>query len=610
MKRRFHVLVIDDDRTLCRNLSEILLENGYRVDCLSGVETPNTAVRQISPDLLILDISIPGNGLETLRRLKLHHGTRDIPVIVISSESALEYELLDVFDFLPKPLDEKRLLDDLARASSLKKGERNVLSPLDAVELALFQGYLHLHSGLHFDAGNVRILERGIVRRMRALNLDTVRDYYAYLNKFAESRRELLKLLGLLTVGETYFFRYLPHFEALKRTVLPQVLRSREKTRSLRIWSAGCSTGEEPYSLAMLLREHFPQVRGWRIEILGTDINRRALEAAREGLYGPRSLRVTDPIYRSRYFQQVGSSFRVIDEIRAMVRFTYLNLQTDCYPSADNGTQDVDFLFCRNVMIYFRPETMRRIVERFSHCLAPGGFLFLGHSESLSQVSERFVRESKMEGFFYRLKDDGMNQAEAVGGEPPPLSTAPAPTVPKVQSPREMPSAPPRESVYAEGMKAFQGEEFARAARLFDQVLETDPRHLGALVGKGFVLANQGRYPQALQCCRRILEIDDLFPEAYFLQGIVLEAMEDEEGAVREYRRALLLDAAFVAARYNLSRLYRRLGKPRDARRELVNALRILEKTAPEALIPHSGGISREVFMEVCRGDLERQEKR
>lgn len=620
MKERFHVLIVDDDHALCRSLSGTLTDAGYRVECLSGAEKPHRAVREIAPDLVILDVAPPGEGgLEALRGIQLHRATREIPLIVTSRHASLEYELLDVFDFLPKPLDERRLLEDVALAARRGKAERTPFPPLQDGELTLFQDYLHHHSGLHFDRGNVRLLERGLMRRMRALNLESYRQYHDYLARFAESRRELAKLLSLLTVGETYFFRFLPQFQALVRSVFPDLIARLGGKRPLRIWSAGCSTGEEPYSLAMLLAQHFPRVAEGGMEILATDINKKALDKAREGLYGPRALRVTDPVYRERYFRRVGGSFQINDEIRRMVRFAYLNLQTGDYPSPAEGTADVDLLFCRNVMIYFRPETVRRIIERFSRCLVPGGYLFLGHSETLSQISGSFSRLSQAGGFYYRLK----TEEEAHAGEAEPLPAF----VPEAPLPEALPAPPPppavllpaepppppagqeTQALFFRGMEAFMAEEFDRASAIFDRILEGEPGHVGALLGRGFVLANRGLYEESLACCETALAGDDLRPEGYFLRGIVLETRGEWEEAMREYRKALLLDMDFVMPHFNLSRLHRRRGETREARRELRNCVNLLERIPRETLIPYSGGLSREVFLEVCRADLERQEK-
>ncbi len=624
MGSRFTVLLVEENQELCRRLQQVIAAAGYRAECLKASEATLGAIQGQAPDALVIDIGpAEGGGMTLLRRLLTNRATRQIPIIVTSRQAALEYELLDAFDFLVDPIDEKRLLEDLALLAANRNAQaRGAAPPLQGAELPLFQEYLHQHSGLHFDRRNLKVLERGLLRRMRALGLERYPDYYAYLEKFAESRRELTKLLGLLTIGETYFFRYLPHFEALICSVIPAAIARNRQSRTLRIWSAGCSTGEEPYSLALVLARHFPQLADWDVQILATDINKQAMKKARDGLFGARSVRLVDPYYLKKYFRPVGRLFQLDAGIRERVRFAYFNLQTGSYPSPDPGTAGVDMIFCRNVMIYFRPETTRTIVERFSRCLRPGGHLFLGHAETLLNVSERFARVAAAGGFFYRLEPELSEPRPApVRPAPPATPAEPAPDRLAGPNPAEphpprswsvaAPASPPRpQELYGRAMEAFDREEFQTAAALFERLLKVSPRHVGGLLGKGFVLANQGRYDEALDYCRRVLSEDDLCPAAYFLRGMLLETRQEWQGAAEEYRKALLLDMDFVMPHYNLSRLYARLGRLRDARRELRNSLGILEKAPDEALIPCSGGLSKEVFLEVCREDLQRFDRR
>jgi chemotaxis protein methyltransferase CheR len=612
---RFLALIVDEDQELCRTLSATLLDAGCQVECLRTGEGHYPAIRQLAPDLVILDVSMPESvGLDTLRRLGVHRSTKKIPVIATSRQAELEYELLDAFDFLPKPIDQRRLLENVTLLKANRHEHGLGYGPMNEEELALFQEYLLIHSGLHFDQSNIKILERGLQRRMRAIGARDYRDYLRYLEKFGESRQEQKKLLGLLTVGETYFFRYLAHFDALIHHVLPELIVRNRTRRSLRIWSAGCSTGEEPYTLAMLLCEHFPQLADWDVQILGTDINKVALRRASEGSYGPRALRVTDAVYREKYFQRAGSAYVVDARIRDMVRFAYLNLQTGAFPSADNGTSDVDILFCRNVMIYFRLGTTRRIVEKFSRCLSPGGFLFLGHAETLINISDRFQRQHQAGGFYYQLRgEETAGKFPALpclpppvkAVRPPPRSPQPSPPVPPpaFPLPAAVPSAPDLQELFARAEQEFDRENFRTASQGYDTILRHMPRHVGAMVGKGFILANEGLYEQALEVCTQALAVDDLRPEVYFLRGLICELQNHLEGALVEYRKALLLDMEFIMPHYNLSKVFWRLGRPRDARRELNNTVRLLEKTADEATIPYSGGLSRAVFLEVCRDD-------
>lgn len=628
----FRVLIIDAGRELCDLVFRALDENGCQVQCLTFDDQPLLALRQIAPDLVLVDVSLPDvRGLDLVRRLEAQRHAVRFPVIVTSDQAELEYELLSVFDFLLKPLNLRRLLDDIQLLKS--NGLRRTLQPYPPIsddELKLFQEFLVNQSGLHFDQRNLKILERGLMHRMRALGAENYCKYFSYLSTHRETRQELKKLLGLLTIGETFFFRYLAHFEALNERVLPELIERNRRSRTLRIWSAGCSTGEEPYSLAILLREQFPVLADWDVTILATDINKRSLARAREGLFSGRALRLAEPRLVEKYFQRSVGGFRLDERIRDMVRFTYLNLQTGNYPDEDNGTAAIDLLFCRNVMIYFRPATTRSMVERFSRCLTPGGYFFLGHAETLINISDAFQRLQHNGGFYYRLKPHRsatvLRESELHPLHPQQRSVTPPPPRSGLgetvavhasgavngETPRLPPAAtvetppPDLETLLREADLDFDRENFKTASQKYATILAVDPDHVGALIGQGFISANRGEYDSALACCRRALQLDDLRPDAYFLRGLIHDLCGESAEAIGEYRKALLLDMAFVMPHYNLSKIYWRLGKLEDARRQLNNAVRLLEKTPHESLIPLSGGLSRAVFLEVCREDSAR----
>jgi len=618
MEPSFKVLIVDDDHALCEALSEVVTRAGCVVECLVDGSNLFAPVSATAPDLLILEISAPQGGrLELLRRLEGRRSTARIPIIVISNQASLEYELLDIYDFIPKPVDLQRLQEDIAHLREKRKDSRQTpYPPMEKGDLEIFQEYLVLHSGLHFDVRNSKILERGLMRRMQALHLAGYRDYFRYLSVYSESRQELKKLLGLLTIGETYFFRYFPHFEALINDVFPEIIERNREERTLRIWSAGCSSGEEPYTLAMILLTHFPELAEWDIRILATDINKRALKRAKEGIYRPRALRVTEPYFRETFFREIGGLFHLDPIIREMVDFDYLNLQTGDFPSVTNGTTEIDILFCRNVMIYFRFETMKGIVEKMTDALRPGGYLFLGHAETLLNVSNRFQRVHKAGGFFYRMKPDGeLSTPPLLQPPPPPRKALPLPVVPVVavkpkSSPVKTPDIlkpieprPNLEELYKNALQAAENENFKTASQNYDTILRHDGRHVGALVGKGFIMANEGAYGVALEYCKRALKENDLCPEAYFLRGLIFEQQSELSDAVAEYRKSLLLDMNFIMPHYHLGKVFWKLERHRDARRELDNTVRLLEVFSDEKIVPYSGGLSRAVFLEVCRED-------
>lgn len=598
------VWVADTPGGLCRELLPALAAAGMEPLCLDCDNTALPQVRAADCDVLILGIELPGEqGMERLRRFESGRLVRQVPVIVVADRPELEFELPDAFDFLSLPVDQKRLLADLELIAGQTRSAASSSATLAEADLRLFQDYLVLHSGLHFDQRNLRILERGLARRMRALGFDDYRRYYNYLQSCSDSRRELTKLLGLLTIGETYFFRYLAHFDALRHKVLPELIERNRQRRSLRLWSAGCSTGEEPYSLAILIKEHFPQLQDWDIRILASDINQQSLNKARSGLYGARSLRVADTALLRTWFRPQGREQQLDERIRKMVSFRYLNLQGEDYLRTLRVDEPFDVIFCRNVLIYFGQSTSRTVVAGFAGALRPGGYLFLGHAETLHNLSEDFERVIHQRSFFYRRRPKVAAAAQAQQ-----TSTAVAPGV--VLLPRKpvapADSAPDSAALYLQAMASFNREDFRAAQLQFEQILRLEPGHAGALVGQGFVCANRREWPQAQDWCEAALRSDDLCAEAYFLKGLLCEALAETQAAREEYRKALLIDLDFIMPHYRLAGLFEQQGLLDDARRELRNTLRLLEKWPSESQVPYSGGLSREVFLEVCRAHLNR----
>ena len=615
MAASFNVYLVDDGTELCAELRGCLEQAGYAVVCSRPQRALIAALASQSAGLVIVAMR-DGNspGFEFCQRLAGHRHLRHLPVIVISEQPELEYELLDAYDFQARPIDRARLLGAIARAAAAEP-----LAPVghfSVKQLEPFTELLHQRSGLHFSASNWRLLERGLQRRMQALQISSPQRYLAYLSRSHDNQDEFNKLVGLLTVGETCFFRYRAHHDALVQAVLPELLARAAPSRRLRFWSAGCSTGEEPYSLAMKLLDNFPQLHDWDVRILATDINKRSLRQAREGIYRERALRQAEPRYRERYFRQSGDYFILDQRVRSLVRFSYLNLQSPVFPDADNGTAGLDLILCRNVLIYFRAETVRQIVARFARCLNPEGYLFLGHAETLQNVSDRFQRHYQHGAFFYQLK--GGQRAMAVPLAPPLPAPAPAPGLPvasPVPPPRPAPPAkapavaavpapPDPRPLYEQGLAAFDREDFTTAEHFFDQVLAIDPAHPLALVGKGLICANQGRYDESRQWCARAIRYDDLCPAAYLLRGLILDMEEQLERALVEYQKVLWLDRDFVMAFYLSARVHGRLGQTEQQLRALRNAIRILEKQAGLEVIPFSGGLSRPVLLEICRREL------
>jgi chemotaxis protein methyltransferase CheR len=273
---------------------------------------------------------------------------------------------------------------------------------LSEEEFRLIRDLIYSHCGLFFDHDSKYLLDKRLVRRLTHHNLPGFRDYYQFLKYDRKKDEELSDIMDILTTNETYFFREGFQLKAFTDEILPELKVLKEKERTLRIWSAGCSTGEEPYTIAMLMLEQdlFP---GWRIEIVGSDISQRVVQVARKGVYGKSSFRCTEEKYQKRFFTETEGGYRICDEVRELVSISHMNL-FDANRLALLGKMDL--IFCRNVIIYFDLASKKRVIDSFYNTLRSGGFLLLGHSESLMNLSTAFALR--------HLKNDMVYQKTAV----------------------------------------------------------------------------------------------------------------------------------------------------------------------------------------------------
>lgn len=261
--------------------------------------------------------------------------------------------------------------------------------PMTDEEFRLIRDLIYNHSGLFFDNDSKYLLEKRLGKRVPLHHLAGYKDYYHFLRYNRDKDQELSDIMDLLTTNETYFFREAFQLKAFTDEIIPEILAEKEKKgdRSLRIWSAGCSSGEEPYTIAMLLLE-MGRCKGWRVEVIGADISHRVLQLARKAVYGKSSFRATDEAYIKRYFREQEGGYRIADEVKELVTFSHLNL-FDQNRLALLGRMDV--IFCRNVIIYFDQLAKKKVIEVFYRTLREGGYLLLGHSESLMNISTAFM---------------------------------------------------------------------------------------------------------------------------------------------------------------------------------------------------------------------------
>ncbi|HIJ81266.1 MAG TPA: protein-glutamate O-methyltransferase CheR [Desulfuromonadales bacterium] len=270
-------------------------------------------------------------------------------------------------------------------------------------EFGLIRDCVYSHCGIYFEIESKYILEKRLSRRLTELHLSSFHDYYHYLKFSRHKDQEMMDIMDVLTTNETYFFRESFQLKAFTDEIIPELIRvkSAHGSRSLKIWSAGCSTGEEPYTIAMLVSS-MPALRGWNVEIVGTDISQKVLQHARRAVYGKSSFRTTDQEQQRKYFHLQDDGYKVNDSIRELVTISHLNL-FDANRIMMLGKMDL--IFCRNVIIYFDQAAKKRVVESFHASLYDGGFLLLGHSESLMNITTLFTLRHFKNDMIYQKPD-------------------------------------------------------------------------------------------------------------------------------------------------------------------------------------------------------------
>ena len=261
-----------------------------------------------------------------------------------------------------------------------------------------FQEYFYRKTGIQFDTSKRYFVDKRLIERIEANACETFRAYFTML-RFQASGVELQALVNVMTINETYFFREEYQFECLVNSILPEVVARKKDKDPIRIWAIPSSSGEEPYSIAMCLLERWPGINTWDVEIVSSDIDTKILSQARAGLYSARSVKNVPKAYMKKYFQTTAQGYQLSDDLRSAVEFTRVNLME----SADvRPYRNFDVIFCRNLLIYFDDLSRKQAVETFYDALRPGGFICLGHSESMSRISSLYKIRKFSEAIVYQ----------------------------------------------------------------------------------------------------------------------------------------------------------------------------------------------------------------
>lgn len=463
--------------------------------------------------------------------------------------------------------------------------------------------------GLHFPPERWPDLMRGMDAVARDFLFKDVDACMQWLLSSPLSRRQIEIMASYLTVGETYFFRDQYVFDVLQTQILPQLIESRRQTdKRLRIWSAGCSSGEEAYSIAILLQRMIPDYQRWNITILATDINPQALRKAGAGIYNDWSFRSPPSWLRETYFRKSqAGQYELVPQVREMVVFSYLNLAEDVYPAFSTNTNAMDIIFCRNVLMYFKPRLAGEIISKQHRSLVGGGWLIVSPAES-SLVSAEGFAAVNFPGLTLHRKteraadpkpavepvawDSGQKTSVDAGYQPTTTKPRPAPAVKKAAHPQ--PSYQDVFALYLQGQ--FSAARQAAASRL--AMHPNDARTMYLMVR---IHANQGELPMAQKWGESAVDAHRLDPVGYYLLAVIYQEQGQFDKAVHTLRRALYLDHDFVLAHFALGNLYRRHGRKKEAAKYFENALQLLGNCPQDEVLAESEGMTAGRLKEIIQ---------
>ncbi len=573
-----------------------------------------------------------------------------------------------------------------------------------------FRLLLQEKCGMYFDSSKLGVMRSVIQDRLAAHNLTDYDAYYRLLLETSHTQklelnqpptgqralsREMRRLVESLAVNETSFFRNKEHYRAIKEEVLPRLIRRHTLDRKLRIWSAGCSTGQEPYTLAMAVLETLAQmghdIANWKIEIVASDISERALRVAHAGRYRSEDMRGLAPEQIARFFRPLSAAsvttapldpsdifgpdrahlirhrpqaaFEVSPQVRDMVKFHFLNLVNPNYPP--DKFNNFDLVLCENVTIYFTPEITRQVIHKIGAVMNEGAFLFIGYSETLWQVSDRFKLINTQDTFYYQkpfpnedprlyvrhapttgplssqtikpsttdqlptksvpdrvgktdpLPDMRRAERNLPAKEPPegvqtrytrPNYNYVPPTAPRKTQEINKPSRPELplktwQELLTEGRQKMAEHDFDKALATLELALAVGPQQVEVLCTMAELKGNLGDYKTATQLCQRAIQIDSLAEPAHLMLALLHQKAGQTEKAIEEFKRAIYINLDSVIAHMHLADIYQRTGRQREALREYKQAQSVLQQKNSEEIIE---GFPVALLIQTCQQNIIR----
>ncbi len=449
--------------------------------------------------------------------------------------------------------------------------------------------------GIYFPDGRQKDLEKGLLSAANDFNFDSLDEFIKYLIETQLSKENLQLLSKHLTIGETYFFREKVTFDLLRNILLPDIIRKRlGDTKKIKIWSAGCSSGEEPFSIAIILNEIIDCISNWDITVLGTDINMEMLKKAQTGKYSEWSFREIQPRIKDKYFRiTADNKYELDSNIKKIVEFNYLNLVDENYPSLLNKTNAVDILLCRNVLMYFDQKDRDKVISRLYNSIADGGWLILGLTEVGYLTDKRFKQIVLKDAIIFQKKEVIRNKI--VARIKIPSETKTEKKIPAYKHKKEF-----YKDIFLKAITSYNDGNYVEAIELLKELLTNPSLNTSipenekeeALYFLSMSLANSGLLTPALEWCDKGILKNKLNPSLYFLKSNLLQALNRPTEAIESLRKSIFLDSDYTMAHFSIANIYRRVGRSTESNKHFKIVIDILKNYSDEDIVKDSGGLT------------------
>lgn len=441
--------------------------------------------------------------------------------------------------------------------------------------LLIVRDLIQKRTGIFFPESKILNLEKPIYENFLDSMSNTFNEYILHLTSKSEDSY-FRKLISCLTTNETYFFRGKMDFEILRNHIFPELIkRESSNSRAISIWSAACSTGEEPYSLAIMLKELIPEIETWKINIIASDIDETSIRTARKGEYSQWSFRGVDTNIINKYFYKKNDTYKIKENYKSLVQFIHHNLISDNTPSNGNGDDEkFDIIICRNVTIYFKKETTMGLALNFYNSLKDGGYLVVGHAEYSADNYSKFISRVFPNGIVYQKSVNGNRNKKIIPEQIKSLKREPFKktdyllNIIKKSSPALLKTSDNlnlsehrnnlREEtiIFNEAITYYNSSDYDFAIDRFFKILDINPKNVRASWMLCHMSANRGHFEEAVKWGNRCIEIDPLFKEAYYSLALIHLERKEYNEAVEKLKKVIYIDANFTLGYFTLGNIY------------------------------------------------------